>query len=167
MQQRGQAKSFGPVAGKRAAALVLGSYPSPKSFDEGFYYGHPRNRFWPLLAALAGRPAPVGIPQKRALVLGAGLALWDVLESCQILGASDASITDPVPNSIGTLLKKTGAAAVFCNGAASARLYRQFWEKETGIAAVCLPSTSPANAAFGFTQLLAAWQPLVPYITKA
>lgn len=166
MQQRGQAKGFAPVVGKGATALVLGSYPSPKSFDEGFYYGHPRNRFWPLLAALAGRPAPVDIAQKRALVLGAGLALWDVLESCQILGASDASITDPVPNRIGPLLKKTGATAVFCNGGASARLYRQFWERETGIAAVCLPSTSPANAAFSFEQLLAAWQPLVPYIIK-
>lgn len=166
MEQRGHVKSYPPVAGGQAAALILGTYPSPKSFELGFYYGHPQNRFWPLLAHLAGRPAPATIAEKRALILDSNLALWDVLESCEILGASDSSIKNPVPNNVGGLLQQTGATAVFCTGGAACRLYRRFWEGKTGIAPVCLPSTSPANAAYSFARLVEAWQPLVPYIGR-
>ncbi len=134
--------------------------------ETGFYYGHPRNRFWPLLAALSGSAVPQTVPEKRALVLASGLALWDVLESCRILGAQDGSIKDPVPADVGGLLAQTGAAAVFCNGAAACRFYRQFWQGKTGIAPHCLPSTSPANAAYSLPRLLAAWQPLVPYLNE-
>lgn len=163
LEERG--KGFAPLFSPRSRALVLGSYPSPKSFEVRFYYGHPQNRFWPLLAALAGRERPETLDEKRALVLDSGLALWDSLESCRIAGAADTSITDPVPNDIPALLKRAPIEAIFCNGAASYKFYRKFNEKRTSIPALQLPSTSPANAAFGMERLLAAWAPLGAYIT--
>lgn len=164
MEERVAIQGFAPVAGARATALILGSYPSPKSMEEGFYYGHPRNRFWPLLAALSGRPLPQTVAQKRQLILDCGLALWDVLESCRILGAQDTSIKNPVPANVGGLLAKTGAKAVFCNGAAACHFYKQFWQSKTGFVAQCLPSTSPANAAYSLERLKTAWQPLASYL---
>ena len=100
--------SFAPVYDDRSRALILGTWPSPKSREMAFYYGHPQNRFWPLLAALTGEPLPVreDIAAKKQLLLRHGLALWDTLESCTITGASDASIRDVVPNDIARLLRK-------------------------------------------------------------
>lgn len=116
------------------------------------------------MAALAGRPRPETLEEKRALILNAGLALWDSLETCRIAGAADTSITDPVPNNIPGLLQRAPIEAVFCNGAASYKYYKKFSEKAAGIIAVQLPSTSPANAAFGMDRLLATWAPLRAYI---
>lgn len=149
--------SFEPVFGPASRALILGSWPSPESWRQGFYYGHPRNRFWPLLARLCGAETPQTVEQKRALILQNGLALWDVLESCTVTGASDASIKDPVPVDLAALLEKAPVEAVFCNGAAAFRLYEKMLRPVSGIAAVRLPSTSPANAAFGMEKLAAAW----------
>lgn len=149
--------SFEPVFGPASRALILGSWPSPESWRQGFYYGHPRNRFWPLLARLCGAETPQTVEQKRALILQNGLALWDVLESCTVTGASDASIKDPVPVDLAALLEKAPVEAVFCNGAAAFRLYEKMLRPVCGIAAVRLPSTSPANAAFGMEKLAAAW----------
>ncbi|MGD9559246.1 MAG: DNA-deoxyinosine glycosylase [Oscillospiraceae bacterium] len=164
METRGGQAGFGPVYAPGSKALILGTYPSPKSFEAGFYYGHARNRFWPLLAALAGRALPEDIPQKTALVLETGLALWDVLERCEITGAQDSSIRAAQPNDIAALVRQTQIEAVFCNGAAAHRLYSRHCQAATGLAAVRLPSTSPANAAFSFQRLLAAWQPLRAYM---
>ena len=110
--------SFAPVYGPRSRALILGTWPSPKSREMAFYYGHPQNRFWPMLAALTGEPIPAreDIDAKKQLILRHGLALWDTLESCTITGASDASIKDVVPNDIAALLAKAPIEAVFCNG---------------------------------------------------
>ena len=149
--------SFEPVFGPVSRALILGSWPSPESWRQGFYYGHPRNRFWPLLARLCGAQTPATVEEKRALILQNGLALWDVLESCTVTGASDASIKDPVPVDLAALLEKAPVEAVFCNGAAAFRLYEKMLRPVSGIAAVRLPSTSPANAAFGMEKLAAAW----------
>ena len=149
--------SFEPVFGPASRALILGSWPSPESWRQGFYYGHPRNRFWPLLARLCGAPAPATVEEKRALILQNGLALWDVLERCTVTGAQDASIKDPVPVDLAALLEKAPVEAVFCNGAAAFRLYEKMLRPVSGIAAVRLPSTSPANAAFGMEKLAAAW----------
>ena len=102
--------SFGPVWGPDSRLLILGTWPSPKSREMGFYYGHPQNRFWPLLAALTGRPRPQTIPEKKALILESGLALWDTLESCTIQGARDETIRDPVPNDVAGLLKASSPA---------------------------------------------------------
>ena len=160
METRGRQQSFAPVCSPASHTLILGSYPSPKSFEYGFYYGHPHNRFWPLLALLTGRGTPVTIEQKTALILENGLALWDSLARCEITGASDASIRHPVPNDIASLVRATNITAIFCNGDAAYRYYRRCCEPAAGIAAVRLPSTSPANAAFSLARLASAWQPL-------
>ena len=117
--------SFAPVYGPRSRALILGTWPSPKSREMAFYYGHPQNRFWPMLAALTGEPLPAreDIDAKKQLILRHGLALWDTLESCTITGASDASIKDVVPNDIAALLAKAPIEAVFCNGATAYKIY--------------------------------------------
>ena len=151
--------SFEPVYNEHSRALILGTWPSPKSREMAFYYGHPQNRFWPLLAALTGEPLPAreDIAAKKQLLLRHGLALWDTLESCTITGASDASIKDVVPNDIAGLLRKAPIRAVFCNGAAAYRIYTKYQQPLTGIPAVRLPSTSPANAACSPARLEELW----------
>ena len=151
--------SFAPVYSENSRALILGTWPSPKSREMAFYYGHPQNRFWPLLAALTGEPLPAreDIAAKKQLLLRHGLALWDTLESCTITGASDASIRDVVPNDIAVLLRNAPIRAVFCNGATAYRIYTKYQQPLTGIPAVRLPSTSPANAACSPARLEALW----------
>ena len=141
--------SFAPVYNAHSRALILGTWPSPKSREMAFYYGHPQNRFWPMLAALTGEavPAREDIEAKKQIILRHGLALWDTLERCTITGASDASIRDVVPNDIAGLLAKAPIEAVFCNGATAYKIYTNYLEPISGIPAVKLPSTSPANAA--------------------
>lgn len=151
--------SFEPVWSPRSRALILGTWPSPKSREMAFYYGHPQNRFWPMMASLTGEPVPAreDIAAKKQIVLRHGLALWDTLESCTITGASDASIKDAVPNDIAALLAKAPIEAVFCNGAAAYRFYTRYLEPVSGIPAVKLPSTSPANAACRPDELRRIW----------
>lgn len=156
--------SFEPVAGEKAKALILGTWPSPKSRQQQFYYGHPRNRFWPLLARLCGEEPPQSIEEKKQLILRHGLALWDTLESCTITGAADASIRDAVPNDVPALMRRLGVRAVFCNGATAWKFYTRCHLPYTGLAAVQLPSTSPANAAFSLQRLEEAWGVLKPYL---
>ena len=151
--------SFAPVYNEHSRALILGTWPSPKSREMAFYYGHPQNRFWPMMAALTGEPVPKreDIEAKKQIILRHGLALWDTLESCTITGASDASIRDVVPNDIAALLQRVPIEAVFCNGATAYRIYTKYLQPVTGLAAVKLPSTSPANAAWTMDKLAAAW----------
>ena len=161
--------SFEPVCGPASRALILGTWPSPKSREMAFYYGHPQNRFWPMMAALTGEPVPKreDIEAKKQIILRHGLALWDTLESCTITGASDASIKDVVPNDIAALLEKAPIEAVFCNGATANKIYTKYLQPVSGIAAVRLPSTSPANAACRPEKLQAVWGgALAPWINK-
>ena len=161
--------SFEPVCGPASRALILGTWPSPKSREMSFYYGHPQNRFWPLMAALTGEPVPAreDIAAKKQIILRHGLALWDTLASCTITGASDASIRDVVPNDIAALLAKAPIEAVFCNGATAYRIYTKYLLPVSGIEAVKLPSTSPANAACCPEKLRAVWgEALGPWISK-
>ncbi len=148
--------SFEPVCGPRAHTLIVGTWPSPKSWEQGFYYGHPQNRFWPLMARLLGAAVPQTISEKKALLLAHGLALWDTIESCTITGASDASIRDVVPTDIAALARGTGIRRVLCNGATAYRLY-QTYSAVPDLPAVKLPSTSPANAAWSMDRLAEAW----------
>ena len=139
-----------PLHGARANALILGSFPSPKSREQGFFYGHKQNRFWPMIAAVTGEPVPdwADIEAKKAIILKHGLAVWDTISACDIKGASDASIRNAVPNDVAALIQKLGVRAVFCNGAASGRIYAKYAEPLTHLPAAVLPSTSPANAAW-------------------
>lgn len=158
-----------PLYGAQAKALILGSFPSPKSRAQGFYYGRPQNRFWPLMAALTHSPTPAweDLDAKRAIIIGSGLAVWDVIHACSIRGASDASIKDVEPNDLAALVNRLGVQAIFCNGATSGRLYRKYAQPLTGLEAVVLPSTSPANAAFTMPRLLDAWgTALEGYVNK-
>ena len=136
--------SFEPVYNEHSRALILGTWPSPKSREMAFYYGHPQNRFWPMLAALTGEPVPAreDIEAKKQIILRHGLALWDTLESCTITGASDDSIRDVVPNDIAGLLRKAPIRAVFCNGATAYRIYTKYQQPLTGIPAVRLPPSA-------------------------
>lgn len=150
-----------PVWDAHSRVLVLGTMPSPKSREYGFYYSHPQNRFWRIIADLYGLPLPKTNDEKRAILLSCGIALWDVLKSCVIEGADDGSIREPVPNDIAGLLSRTGIRSVFTTGAKAATLYRRLCLKETGIPAVALPSTSPANCRFySYEKLLEAYQVL-------
>ncbi|MCI1966223.1 MAG: DNA-deoxyinosine glycosylase [Oscillospiraceae bacterium] len=137
-----------PVFHENSRVLVLGTMPSPKSREYGFYYSHPQNRFWRIIAELYKLPLPKTNDEKRAVLFSCRIALWDVLKSCMIEGADDGSIREPVPNDIASLLARTGIHTVFTTGTKAAALYRRFCLKQTGIPAVPLPSTSPANCRF-------------------
>lgn len=167
---------FEPVFDERSRVLVLGSFPSVLSRENAFFYGNPRNRFWRVIAACTGEPvppnegepAPGSVPPrpvtleesiefKRALLLRHGIALWDVIESCDIKGSSDASIRNVVPARIERVCAVAPIRAVFCNGGAAGRLYARHLRDRVGIDAVVLPSTSPANAAWGLEALVERW----------
>ena len=171
---------FGPLYRKDAKALILGSFPSVKSREVQFYYGHPQNRFWRIMralsdpavysAAMAGEPValPASIEEKKALVLGMHLALWDTIESCEITGSSDSSIRQVKVNDFSCILKDCHIQTIFCNGAASYKLFMRYAAE--GVTAYCeensiavpafvqLPSTSPANAAWSLPRLLEKWR---------
>ncbi|HJC21010.1 MAG TPA: DNA-deoxyinosine glycosylase [Candidatus Butyricicoccus avicola] len=149
--------NFPPLFAPDSRALILGSIPSPKSREQAFFYGHPQNRFWPVLAAVFGEPAPQTIEDKRSLALRHRIAMWDTLAACDIRGASDTSIRNPVANDLPWLIAQTRVRAVFCTGATSYKYYKKLCQPQTGIEAVCLPSTSPANAAWSKERLIQAY----------
>ena len=149
--------NFPPLFAPDSRALILGSIPSPKSREQAFFYGHPQNRFWTVLAAVFGEPAPQTIEDKRSLALRHRIAMWDTLAACDIRGASDTSIRNPVPNDLPWLIAQTRVRAVFCTGATSYKYYKKLCQPQTAIEAVCLPSTSPANAAWSKERLIQAY----------
>lgn len=150
--------AFEPVFDAASRVLVLGTMPSPASRETGFYYGHPRNRFWPVMARLFDEPVPRGPAERRSFALRRRIALWDVLASCEIRGAADASIADPVPNDLRLVVDSAPIAAVFATGATAWRLYRRLCEEQVGLPAVKLPSTSPANASWSLERLVEAYR---------
>lgn len=155
------AHPLAPIFDEHSKVLVLGTMPSPVSREVGFYYGHPQNRFWKVLGALFDEPEPRTNEERTAFLLAHRIALWDVLASCTIEGASDASIADPVPNDLSAVVDAAPIEAVFTTGAKAAALYRRFdAELAERLAHTALPSTSPANARMRLADLVAAYQPL-------
>lgn len=148
---------FDPVFDERSTVLVLGSFPSVLSRKNDFYYGNPQNRFWRVLASFAKAPVPESIPEKKELLLSCGIALWDVIQECDIKGSSDASIKNVVPAQVERIIRAAPIKRVICNGATAARLYKKYLLYKVGIQAEVLPSTSPANAAWGFDRLSERW----------
>lgn len=148
--------SFEPVYDENCTVLIVGTWPSPKSREQGFFYGHPQNRFWKLMARLLDEKIPQSIAEKKEMLLCHHIALWDTIESCVITGASDASIRDVVPTDIRSLTCKAPIRRILCNGATAYRLYEKY-NAQPGIEAVKLPSTSPANAAWSMEKLAAEW----------
>ena len=152
---------FEPVSDERSRVLVLGSFPSVRSREEGFYYGHPQNRFWRVLALLVQCDVPATIDEKRELLLCHGIALWDVLKRCDVRGSSDASIRNAEPNDIAALLGRTRIQKIYCNGRKAGELYARYAETAVGMPAVVLPSTSPANAAWSLQRLALVWREVI------
>ena len=163
-----------PLYDKDSRILILGSFPSPKSREAQFFYGHPQNRFWKVMARVLdwrgedsrGLSAfvPSTVEEKRTMLLSNHIALWDTIASCEITGASDSSITNVTPNDLFPILETAKIRAVFCNGAASHKLYMKYIFPVTGREAMKLPSTSPANAAWSVDRLAAAWQVVAEYL---
>ena len=153
-----------PVFDRNSKILILGSFPSVKSREGHFFYHHPQNRFWKTLAGVLDVPVPDTIAEKKAFLLSHRIALWDVIASCSIEGSSDSSIRDVVPNDLSVILSTADIRAIFCNGKTSWNYYRKYKEAVTGIPAVSLPSTSPANAAWSLEKLKGAWNVILPYI---
>lgn len=151
---------FEPVYDAHSNVLILGTFPSVKSREHHFYYGHPQNRFWKVIAALTKSELPTTLEAKKALLLTHGIAMWDVIQSCDITGSSDSSIKNVVPMDFSTILAQSQIKRIFANGATAAKLYQTYCEKNTGIPIIKLPSTSPANAACSLEKLLVAWRVL-------
>ena len=149
--------SFEPVYDKASEILILGTLPSVKSRENNFYYGHKQNRFWKVLAALLKEPVPDTIEEKKAMLLAHRIALWDVIQSCDIKGSSDSSIKNVQPTDIGMILEKTNVTQIYANGNKAGQLYKRYQFPVTGIEATVLPSTSPANAAWSLERLCEAW----------
>ncbi len=150
--------TFEPVWDERSQILILGTFPSVKSRENQFYYGHPQNRFWKLLAALTGSTVPQTIEGKKKMLLENGIAVWDVIQRCSIQGSSDSSIRDVVVNDIASLIKKSKISRIYGNGAKACELYDKFVREQTGIDIQKLPSTSPANAAYQLERLQKEWR---------
>jgi len=149
--------SFEPVYDTNSKVLILGTFPSVKSREQNFYYGHPQNRFWKVIAALTHTPLPISIEEKKAMLLNHGIALWDVIQSCEIIGSSDSSIKNVVPMDFSNILHHTSITHIYANGATAFKLFQKYSETATGINIIKLPSTSPANATFSLEKLLHEW----------
>lgn len=149
---------FPPVVDENCRILILGSFPSIKSREDGFFYGHPQNRFWRMLAAIFDEDVPADIPAKKAFLLRHHIALWDVIAACEIEGSSDASVKNAVPVDIARVMQITSIERIICNGNLAYKLYQRHLEPLTGIQAISLPSTSPANAAWSLEKLVSAWR---------
>lgn len=149
---------FPAVYAPDSRILILGSFPSVKSREQNFFYGHPQNRFWRVMAALLGAETPQTVEEKRAFLLAHRIALWDVIASCDIAGSSDASIRNSAPNDLSPILRSAPIRQIFTNGGTAHRLYRKLIYPLTGREDVCLPSTSPANAARSLDALIGQWQ---------
>ena len=151
---------FPPVFDSESRILILGSFPSVKSREVQFYYGHPQNRFWKLLAKLLGEEIPADVPGKIDFLHRNHIALWDVIESCEIVGSSDSSIKNVIPTDVGRILEQSSVETIFANGAAAAKLFERYQKKTIGRDIIKLPSTSPANAAWSLERLYQDWQPV-------
>ena len=170
---------FEPVFDQHSRVLVLGSFPSVLSRANAFYYGNPQNRFWRVMAACLGVPVPpnegdslasgesatldASVAAKRAMLLNGGVALWDVIESCDIKGSSDASIKNVVPARVELITSNASIEQVICNGGTAGHLYKRYLQERTCLPAVVLPSTSPANAAWRLERLVERWREAVDW----
>ena len=147
-----------PVFDENSTVLILGSFPSVKSREYGFFYGHRQNRFWLVVSEVFNEKTPESIEDKKEMLLRNGVAVWDVIHSCQISGSADNSIKNAVPNDINRIIKESRIRRIFTNGKKADELYKKYIENRTGIKAVCLPSTSPANAAWSLERLTEKWR---------
>lgn len=148
---------FAPVYFPDSCVLILGSFPSVKSRAQKFYYGHPQNRFWKVIASVCHDGLPDGIEEKKLFLKRNRIALWDVLEECDITGSSDSSIRNPVPTELMRILTASPIVQIYTNGRTAGNFYEKYQQPVTGRPAIVLPSTSPANAAWSLERLISVW----------
>lgn len=149
-----------PLYDEFSRVLILGSFPSVKSREQQFFYGHKQNRFWRVMAQVLDCPVPVSMEQKREMLLSHHIAVWDVIAGCEITGSSDASIRNVTPNDLSEILTCADIRKIYTNGGKAGQLYRKYIYPANGREAVTLPSTSPANAGYSLEKLVEAWQVL-------
>lgn len=147
-----------PLYDEKAKILILGSFPSVKSREGQFFYHHPQNRYWKVMAAVLQCQAPETIEEKKQMILSHHVAMWDVIASCEIMGSSDSSIKNVIPNDIGKLLQETEIDKIYTNGGTAHKYYRKYIYKRIGKEDIVLPSTSPANAAWSLERLTEVWK---------
>lgn len=149
---------FPPLYDENSKILILGSFPSVKSREQNFFYGHPQNRFWKVVATVLKKEIPTTIEEKRAFLLSSNIALWDVIASCEITGSSDSSIKNVVANDLTEILETANIKKIFVNGKTAEKYYNRYIKNRIGREAVCLPSTSPANAMWNVESLVEEWE---------
>lgn len=147
-----------PVYDENSKVLILGSFPSVKSREVGFFYGHPQNRFWKVASTVFGEKVPVTLDEKKNFLLRSGIAVWDVIASCDIIGSSDSSIKNVIPNDLNIILNKAEIKQIFVNGKTAEKYYNKYIYPLIRRSVVCLPSTSPANAAWSLDKLIESWK---------
>lgn len=157
--------TFPPIYNENSQILILGSFPSVKSRELEFYYGHPQNRFWKVLSSVLEKEIPDTVEKRKEFLFDNHIALWDVIQSCDIIGSSDASIKNVIPTNLTQIIKISQIQQIFVNGKTAERLYRKYSEERTGMKAIGLPSTSPANAGFSLERLCEEWSILRKYIS--
>lgn len=157
MEYERHTHEFPPLFDGESQVLILGSFPSVKSRQQKFFYGHPQNRFWKIMGSLTGEKEPGTIEEKRELALRHGIALWDVIEECDIKGSSDSSIRNVVPTDIPWLLRQAPIREIYTNGKLAGQLFEKYQTPACSRGALCLPSTSPANAAWTLQRLTESW----------
>ncbi len=149
---------FKPVFDNNSNILILGSFPSVKSREINFYYGHSQNRFWKILENIYNEKINNNIEKKKEFLLKNNIALWDVIKTCEITGSSDSSIKNAIPNDIEDLITKTNIEIIFCNGNTSYNLFIKYFKDKITVPVICLPSSSPANAKFSLDDLTKIWR---------
>ena len=154
-----------PVFDENSKILILGSFPSVKSRENAFFYGHPQNRFWNLLSSLFCVEKLDTVAKKRDFLLEKHIALWDVIASCEIKGSADSSIKNAVANDLSIILDAADIKAIFVNGKTAEKYYNKYIRNIIGTEAVCLPSTSPANAAYSLEKLTREWRSILTYLS--
>ncbi|MEE0859172.1 MAG: DNA-deoxyinosine glycosylase [Acutalibacteraceae bacterium] len=147
-----------PVFDENSKILILGSFPSVKSREQMFFYGHPQNRFWKVVSAVFEKPLPETVEEKREFLLSSQIALWDVISSCDITGSSDSSIKNVIPNDLNKILEYANIRKIFVNGKTSEKYYNKYMFNKTKREAIYLPSTSPANASWTLSCLIEEWK---------
>ncbi|MBQ4572666.1 MAG: DNA-deoxyinosine glycosylase [Clostridia bacterium] len=149
---------FPPLYDKDSKILILGSFPSVKSREQMFFYGHPQNRFWKVISSVLGAETPTTIEEKRSFLLSNNIALWDVIASCDITGSSDSSIKNVVANDLTEILDSADIKQIFVNGKTAEKYYNKYIRDKINRNAICLPSTSPANAGWNLERLIGEWK---------
>ena len=153
--------TFEPVYNADSEILILGTFPSVKSRQQHFYYGHPQNRFWKVLAAVTGDVLPTTIEEKKAFLLRNHIAVWDVIKSCSIIGSSDSSIKNVTPTDLKQILDHCQIRQIYANGNKAGALYKKYQQPLTERDILVLPSTSPANAAWSLDRLYEKWSEIL------